>query len=120
MSTHFTLLSSHRLTPRLNCFAIGRLINRFYVFYHRFQHRLISRRPAHLSMLSWRSFTILPKILFPSQWLLSHITIFETMDIGKRGMDHVAMTIINPRKEYWPSPGLEPETSCSQVLYSIE
>ena len=28
------------------------------------------------------------------------------MDSGERGMDPVAMTIINPRKEYWPSRGL--------------
>ena len=25
------------------------------------------------------------------------------MDSGKRGINPVAMTIINPRKEYWPS-----------------
>ena len=27
------------------------------------------------------------------------------MDSGERGMNPVAMTIINPRKEYWPSRG---------------
>ena len=27
------------------------------------------------------------------------------MDSGKRGKNPVAMTIINPRKEYWPSQG---------------
>ena len=30
-------------------------------------------------------------------------------------MNPVAMTIINPRKEYWPSRGIEPVTSGSQV-----
>ena len=44
----------------------------------------------HLSMLSWSFFN-------------QHITIVETMDNGERGMNPVAMTIINPRKEYWPS-----------------
>ena len=39
-------------------------------------------------------------IFFPSHWLLSHITIVETTDSGERGMNPVAMTIINPRKEY--------------------
>ena len=29
----------------------------------------------------------------------------ETTDSGGRGMNHVVMTIINPRKEYWPSWG---------------
>ena len=27
------------------------------------------------------------------------------MDSGERGMNPVAMTIINPQKEYWPSRG---------------
>ena len=42
-------------------------------------------------------------IFFPSHWLLSHITIVETMDRGERGMNPVAMTIFSPRKEYWLS-----------------
>ena len=33
------------------------------------------------------------------------MTIVETTDIGERGMNPVAMTIINPRKEYWSSRG---------------
>ena len=50
--------------------------------------------------------TIIPQyvtICFPSHFLLSHTTIVETMNSGERGMNPVAMTIINPRKEYWPS-----------------
>ena len=39
-------------------------------------------------------------IFFPSHWLLSHVTIIETTDSGERGMNPVAMSIINPRKEY--------------------
>ena len=35
------------------------------------------------------------------------------MDSGERGMNPVAMTIINPRKEYKPSLWIEPATSCS-------
>ena len=31
------------------------------------------------------------------------ITIVETVDSGKRGMNPVTKTIINPLKEYWPS-----------------
>ena len=63
--------------------------------------------PVHLSMLSWSSFNqpLLHTIFFPSHWLLSHITIVETTDSGERGMNPVAMTIINPLKEYWPSRG---------------
>ena len=48
---------------------------------------------------------ILRTIFFPSHWLLSHITIIETTDSGEKGMNTVATTIINPRKEYWPSRG---------------
>ena len=38
---------------------------------------------------------------FPSHWVLSHFTIVETTD-AVREMIPVAMTIINPWKEYWP------------------
>ena len=48
---------------------------------------------------------VLNTIIFPSHWLLSHVTIVETTDSGERGMNPVAMTIINPRKEYCPSRG---------------
>ena len=44
-------------------------------------------------------------VFLSSHWLLSHITIVETMDSGERRKNHVTMTIINPRKEYWPSQG---------------
>ena len=43
---------------------------------------------------------VLHTIFFPS-----HITIVKTMDSGERGMNHVAMTIINPQKKYWQSWG---------------
>ena len=42
-------------------------------------------------------------LFFPSHWLLSDITIIETTDSSEREMNPVAMTIINPRKDYWPS-----------------
>ena len=48
---------------------------------------------------------VLRTIFFQSYWLLSHIAIVETTDSGERGIDPVAMTIINPRKEYWLSQG---------------
>ena len=68
---------------------------------------VISLQPVHLSMLLWSFFfcSVLHIIFFSSHWLLSHITIVETMDRGERAMDPVTMTIINPRKEYWPSLG---------------
>ena len=44
-------------------------------------------------------------IFFPSHWLLTHLTIVETTDSGERWINPATMTIINPRKEYWPSLG---------------
>ena len=44
-------------------------------------------------------------IFLPSRWLLSHIIVVETMDRSERVMNPVAMTIVKPRKEYWPSRG---------------
>ena len=35
-------------------------------------------------------------------------------------MNPVAMTIMNPRKEYWTIPRIEPATSFSQVQYQID
>ena len=49
---------------------------------------------------------VLRTMFLASRWLLSHITIVETTESGERGMNPVTMTIINPRKEYWPSRGL--------------
>ena len=48
---------------------------------------------------------VLRTLFFPSHWLLSYINIVERMEGGERGMNPVAMTIIDPRKEYWPSRG---------------
>ena len=40
------------------------------------------------------------------------------MDSGDRGMNVVAMTIINPQnKKKMAEPGIKPATSCSQILY---
>ena len=54
--------------------------------------------------------------------MLSHITIFETAVSGD-----VAMTIINPRKEYWPSQGsnlrppvLKPATLSTELWGSAD
>ena len=52
--------------------------------------------------------------------LLFHMTIVETIASGERGMNPVAMRIIKLRKEYWPSWGIEPMTSCFQVLYATD
>ena len=63
---------------------------------------------------------VLRTILFPSHWLLFHITIDETTDSGERGMNPVEMTIINPRKESLAEPGIEPATFCYQVCNSTD
>ena len=44
-------------------------------------------------------------LLFSQCFLLSHITIVETMNSGGRGMNPVIMTIINPQIKYTPSQG---------------
>ena len=60
---------------------------------------------------------VLHTIFFPSHWLLSHITIVETMDSGERN--------VPCRSDYHQSserilakPGIEPAISCSQFLYT--
>ena len=44
--------------------------------------------------------TSTPHNILPSHWLLSHITTVKSTDSSERGMNLVALTIINPRKEY--------------------
>ena len=76
----------------------------------------ISWQPVHLSMLPGSSFNQYSAPLLQTHWLLSHIIIVKILDSSERGMIIVAMTIINPRKGYWPSPGIEPTTYSSQVF----
>ena len=60
-------------------------------------------------------------IFFPSHWLLSHITIVETMDSFERGMNPVALTIINQSSErIFAGPGIKPATYCSQVCNATD
>ena len=61
---------------------------------------VILRWPVHLFILSWRSFD-----QYSAQYSFQDIVAFphndvKTTDSGERRMDPVAMTIINPRKEY--------------------
>ena len=65
---------------------------------------VLLRQPVHLSMPSWGSLKPVFRTMFlPRHWLLSHIAVVKTMDSSE--MNPVAMTIINPRKEYWPNTG---------------
>ena len=59
-----------------------------------------------------------PHNILPSHWLLSHITIVDTMDGGERGMNPVVMnkSNINPWKKYWLSQG---STQQPPVLKSV-
>ena len=67
---------------------------------------VISRRPVTYSCFPGAFLTSTPHEYFPSHWLLSHATIVETTDSVERGMNPVkAVTVINPRREYWPSRG---------------
>ena len=61
-------------------------------FEHRFIYILAATAPIHAFL------KVLSTIFFPSHWMLSHITIVETMDSSERGMNPTAMTIINPWK----------------------
>ena len=49
--------------------------------------------------------TSTPHNILSNPLAASYITIFETTDSGERGMNPVAMIIITPQKEYWPSCG---------------
>ena len=63
----------------------------------------VASAPSHAFLEFFQP--VLRITFFPSHWLIPHITIVETTDSGERGMNPVAMTTINPQKEYWPTRG---------------
>ena len=64
-----------------------------------YQHYFdILRHPLHLSMLFWSSFYLGSSQYSLCHWLFSVITVVESVDSGERGMNPVAMTIINLRR----------------------
>ena len=75
---------------------------------YRFQQYAINIASASAPIDAFLEFLkpVLGTIFFLGHWLLSHITIVETMDSGERKLNPAAMTINNPRKEYWESRGL--------------
>ena len=58
---------------------------------------------------------VLHTVFFPRHWLPSHINIVETMASGERGMNPLAMTIINPRKEELSNMGMNKPPHCTQL-----
>ena len=48
------------------------------------------------------------------------MTIVETVDCGEGGINSIAMTIINPRKEYWPNRRFEPASPGLKTLQPTE
>ena len=61
---------------------------------------------------------VLGTILFLSHWLLSHITIVETMDSGERKFESCGNDYHLSSESILGEPGIEPATSCSPVLPS--
>ena len=80
---------------------------------------VISRWPVHLSMLSLSFLKpVHGTILFLSHWLLSHITIVETMDSSERKFESCRNDYHQSLERILGKPGIEPATSCSPVLQS--
>ena len=83
--------------------CIGEWVNCY--FQHHFQHYFnyiaMINEPIH----AFLEFFILAlrTIFFPSHRLLSHINIIKTTDSIERGRNPVAMAIISPKKECFPS-----------------
>ena len=74
--------------------CISRLI--VWCFQQYFSYIMVDSAPIH----AFLEVPELRTIFFPSLWLLSHITSVETQESGDRGMNPVAITIINNWKEY--------------------
>ena len=75
-----------------------------YDVYHIFQHYFIyiAAISAPICVLLKFYLPVLRTISFPGHCLLSY-TIIEKIDSGEKGMNPVALIIVNSRREYWPS-----------------
>ena len=80
----------------------------------RFQHYFSYTSGASSPMHAFLKFSgpVFKPIFFLSDWLLSLLTIVETMGSGERGM-----TIISPLKGALSESEIEPATFCSLVMY---
>ena len=76
----------------------------------------MARAPFHVFPMFY--VPVLHTIFFPGHWLLSHITIAETMDTCETGLNPVAITIINALERILAQLGIEPVTFCTRVLYN--
>ena len=61
---------------------------------------------------------VLGTIFFLSHWLLSHITIVETMDSCERKIESCRNDYYQSSESILGKPGIKPATSCSPVLSS--
>ena len=62
---------------------------------------------------------ILGTILFLSHWLLSHITIVETMGSGERKFESCHIDYRQSSERILGEPGIEPANSCSPALQMV-
>ena len=95
--------------------------------YRRFQQYVSNIASASAPLDAFLEFLkpvgLLGTIFFLSHWLLSHITIVETMDSGGRKFescrnDYHQRILGEPGIEPATEPVTEPATSCSPVLLS--
>ena len=88
--------------------------------YRRFQQYVRNIASASAPIHAFQVFLkpVLGTILFLSHWLLSHITIVETMDSGDRNFESCRNDYHQSSEGILDEPGIEPTTSCSPVLPS--
>ena len=86
---------------QMNDWLIGLLYGVWCHFQQYFSYIVVVNAPIHAFLVLF--YPTLWTTFFPNYWLLSDVTPVETMDSSERGMNPVSMTIVNPRKEYWPN-----------------
>ena len=78
-------------------------------FQRYFSYTVAASAPMHAFLELF--LPVLHKIFFQNHWLDSHISIVDTMDSSERGINPIAMPIVNLRKEYLPSRRFDPAIS---------
>ena len=95
-------------------------MNGLYRLFQLFQQYVSNIASARAPIYAFLGFLkpVLGTILFLSHWLLSHITIVETMDSSERKFESCRNDHHQSLERILGEPGIEPATSCSPVLQS--
>ena len=83
----------------------GICVSQTHLVQHYFSYIVAGSPPIHVFLEFFLLVPVLCSVFFSNHWLLSFITIIETVVTGKGGMNAVTLTVVSPQEKYWPDQG---------------